>query len=162
MYAWTRGLAARAKFDNNDKLAKFVLDLESTIIETVESGIMTKDLAILVEGTSQVDRDNYVTTQQFIQKVADSLKLKMETNQSNEEIIQAPGGIIVVQAKSAGFEAGNMAEIVVNGERVKLLPNFSGHERGLHIVVIDQKRGEVIGCRVFDTYTSSTSFDQYI
>ena len=62
IFAWTRGLSARAKFDNNDKLARFSQDLESTIIETVESGVMTKDLAILVEGSTRVDRGNYVTT----------------------------------------------------------------------------------------------------
>jgi len=48
IFAWTRGLAHRAKLDNNAELAKFALTLEKVCIDTVESGLMTKDLALLV------------------------------------------------------------------------------------------------------------------
>jgi len=77
MFAWTRGLTARAKFDNNDALAKFSSDLEATIIETVEAGHMTKDLTILVKGTMQVDRADWLTTTDFINKVGENLAKKM-------------------------------------------------------------------------------------
>jgi len=77
IFAWTRGLAARAKFDGNDRLAKFSADLEATIIETVESGAMTKDLAICVKGSTKVDRSEYVNTFEFIDKVAENLNKKM-------------------------------------------------------------------------------------
>jgi len=48
MFAWTRGLLARANFDSNAELTKFAETLEKVIVDTVESGHMTKDLAILV------------------------------------------------------------------------------------------------------------------
>ena len=50
IFAWTRGLAHRAKLDNNDKLTQFSKILEDATVETVEQGIMTKDLAICVYG----------------------------------------------------------------------------------------------------------------
>ena len=54
IYAWTRGLAFRAKLDGNDKLAQFSTDLEDAVIETIEAGHYTKDLAICVHGTNKV------------------------------------------------------------------------------------------------------------
>ena len=54
IYAWTRGLAFRAKLDGNDKLAQFSTDLEASVIETIEAGHYTKDLAICVHGTNKV------------------------------------------------------------------------------------------------------------
>ena len=77
MFAWTRGLTARAEFDNNDALKKFSATLERSIIETVESGAYTKDLAILVKGTTKVDRADYVNTYEFIDKVAETLKANL-------------------------------------------------------------------------------------
>ena len=53
IFAWTRGLAHRAKLDNNDALKKFSEDLERACIETIESGIMTKDLAICIKGMNK-------------------------------------------------------------------------------------------------------------
>lgn len=50
IFAWTRGLAHRAKLDNNASLAKFATALEEVCIETIESGFMTKDLALSVKG----------------------------------------------------------------------------------------------------------------
>lgn len=77
MFAWTQGLLARAKFDSNDELKKFAENLEAVIIDTVETGFMTKDLAILVEGSNQVDRSKYLNTFEFIDKVAENLNKKM-------------------------------------------------------------------------------------
>ncbi len=50
IFAWTRGLLHRAKLDKNDALEVFASTLERSVIETVENGIMTKDLALIVEG----------------------------------------------------------------------------------------------------------------
>lgn len=53
IFAWTRGLAHRAKLDNNTDLDKFAKCLETVCVETIESGIMTKDLAICIKGMSK-------------------------------------------------------------------------------------------------------------
>lgn len=53
IFAWTRGLAHRAKLDNNEALRKFSENLEAVCIETIESGFMTKDLAICVKNTTK-------------------------------------------------------------------------------------------------------------
>ena len=73
IFAWTQGLLARARFDDNAELKNFAETLEKVIIETVEAGHMTKDLAILVEGSMQVDRSKYLNTFEFIDKVAENL-----------------------------------------------------------------------------------------
>jgi len=65
IFAWTRGLAHRAKLDNNAELAKFSETLEKTVIATVEAGFMTKDLSLLI-GPEQP----WLTTEGFIEKVA--------------------------------------------------------------------------------------------
>ena len=72
IYAWTRGLAHRAKLDNNDALAKFAHKLEEVTVATVESGFMTKDLALLV-GPDQ----KWLTTEGFLDKVDENLKTAM-------------------------------------------------------------------------------------
>ena len=64
IFAWTGGLKHRAKLDKNSELAKFSGILESTVIDTVEEGFMTKDLALLV-GPEQ----KWLTTTQFLDKV---------------------------------------------------------------------------------------------
>jgi isocitrate dehydrogenase len=74
IFAWTRGLLHRAKLDNNAELKKFCETLEKTVIQTVESGFMTKDLAICVLGSFDVPRDKWLTTQDFIRKVAENLR----------------------------------------------------------------------------------------
>lgn len=79
IYAWTRGLAYRAKLDSNDKLAKFSQSLEDAIIETVEQGFMTKDLAICVHNTMDVPRDKYLNTEEFMNKIAEALQGKVST-----------------------------------------------------------------------------------
>lgn len=73
IFAWTQGLLARARFDNNEALKKFAETLEKVIVNTVEAGHMTKDLAILVEGSTKVDRSKYLNTFEFIDKVAENL-----------------------------------------------------------------------------------------
>jgi len=73
MFAWTRGLLHRAKLDNHDALKNFCETLERVIIETVEAGHMTKDLAILVHKTNAPARDLYLNTGEFIDKVAENL-----------------------------------------------------------------------------------------
>jgi len=56
IFAWTRGLLHRAKLDSNEELRKFSETLERSVIETVENGFMTKDLAICVLDTMNVPR----------------------------------------------------------------------------------------------------------
>jgi isocitrate dehydrogenase len=72
IFAWTRGLAHRAKLDGNDALAEFSHALEKVCIETVEAGFMTKDLALLV-GPDQ----KWLTTEGFLDKVDENLKAAM-------------------------------------------------------------------------------------
>ena len=72
IYAWTRGLAHRAKLDDNAELAKFAATLEEVTVGTVESGFMTKDLAILV-GPGQ----KWLSTTGFLDKVDGNLKAAM-------------------------------------------------------------------------------------
>jgi len=74
IYAWTRGLLHRAKLDNNDQLTHFCNTLEASIIQAVESGFMTKDLAITVYDTLNVPREKYCETIEFIRKVAEILR----------------------------------------------------------------------------------------
>ena len=72
IFAWTRGLAHRAKLDGNDKLAQFALTMEKVCVDTVEQGFMTKDLALLV-GPDQ----KWLTTEGFLDKVDENLKKAM-------------------------------------------------------------------------------------
>jgi isocitrate dehydrogenase len=72
IFAWTRGLAHRGKLDDNNELIKFSKTLESVCIETVESGSMTKDLAILVDKSAK-----YLTTNEFLEKLNSNLKKKL-------------------------------------------------------------------------------------
>ncbi|KAM9996581.1 hypothetical protein ACTFIZ_001508 [Dictyostelium cf. discoideum] len=78
IFAWTRGLEYRAKLDNNDKLLKFCHALEASCIDAVESGFMTKDLAICVKGSVEnVKRADYLNTEEYINKVAELLVSKL-------------------------------------------------------------------------------------
>jgi isocitrate dehydrogenase len=72
IFAWTRGLAHRAKLDNNAELAKFSTTLERTVIDTVEAGFMTKDLSLLI-GPDQP----WLTTEGFIEKIASNFQEAM-------------------------------------------------------------------------------------
>lgn len=70
IFAWTRGLLHRAKLDNNEALRNWCETLERVIIETVENGQMTKDLAICVHNTNNVPRESYLNTFDFIDAIA--------------------------------------------------------------------------------------------
>ena len=72
IFAWTQGLAHRAKLDNNAALAKFCTTLERVCIETVESGKMTKDLAILISKDAP-----WQNTQDFLASIDENLKKAM-------------------------------------------------------------------------------------
>jgi len=75
IFAWTRGFAHRAKLDNNAELLRFAETLEKVCIDTVEAGFMTKDLALCIAGSeANLKRESYLTTQEFIKKIADNLK----------------------------------------------------------------------------------------
>ncbi|KAL7645768.1 UNVERIFIED_CONTAM: hypothetical protein RMT77_002663 [Armadillidium vulgare] len=78
IFAWTRGLAHRAKLDGNDSLGKFADSLEEVCINTIESGFMTKDLAICVTGSmDSVTRKDYLNTFEFLDKLAENLQKKL-------------------------------------------------------------------------------------
>lgn len=77
IFAWTRGLLHRAKLDGNAELDKFCNDLESVVIDTIEGGAMTKDLAILVHGTNSVKRETYLNTEEFIERVAQNYRKRV-------------------------------------------------------------------------------------
>ena len=72
IFAWARGLSHRGKLDSNDELIKFSNTLEHVCVESVESGSMTKDLAILISTTAK-----YLTTNQFLEKIDNTLKNKL-------------------------------------------------------------------------------------
>jgi isocitrate dehydrogenase len=72
IFAWTRGLAHRGKLDGNNELKKFSETLENVCIETVESGSMTKDLAILIDKSAK-----YLTTNEFLEAINLNLKKKL-------------------------------------------------------------------------------------
>ncbi|CAH1375107.1 hypothetical protein MTP99_016532 [Tenebrio molitor] len=77
IFAWTKGLLHRAKLDNNNDLTKFAETLEKVCVETIESGFMTKDLAICIKGMNNVKRQDYMETFEFMEKLADNLKKKL-------------------------------------------------------------------------------------
>jgi len=77
IFAWTRGLAHRAKLDKNDTLAAFATTLEAACIDTVEAGFMTKDLALCIYGEN-LKRENYLNTIDFMNKIAETLSKKMK------------------------------------------------------------------------------------
>jgi isocitrate dehydrogenase len=72
IFAWTRGLAHRGKLDNTPDVTRFAETLESVCVETVESGLMTKDLALLVGSDAQ-----WQTTDEFMNSLADNLAKKL-------------------------------------------------------------------------------------
>lgn len=76
IFAWTRGLAHRGKLDENQPLINFAETLEKVCIEVVESGKMTKDLAMLVYGDAMTS-DNYLNTQDFLNAIDEALKAKL-------------------------------------------------------------------------------------
>ncbi|MAG19658.1 MAG: isocitrate dehydrogenase (NADP(+)) [Flavobacteriaceae bacterium] len=76
IFAWTRGLAHRGKLDNNQLLIDFCQTLEAVCIETIESGKMTKDLALLIHKENLNDT-HYLNTQKFLDAIKENLDLKL-------------------------------------------------------------------------------------
>ena len=76
IFAWTQGLMHRGKLDGNQELIDFCEKLEQVCVETVESGKMTKDLAILVHG-EDIKRDDYLNTQEFLGAIKENLDAKL-------------------------------------------------------------------------------------
>ena len=72
IFAWTRGLAHRGKLDNNQELIRFSNNIEEVCIKTVESGSMTKDLAILIDKSAK-----FLTTNQFLEAIDGNLRKKL-------------------------------------------------------------------------------------
>ena len=79
IFAWTRGLAHRAKLDNNPRLASFCATLEQVCVEAVESGHMTKDLAICIHG-NHVKEGQYLYTEQFMDVLASMLRERLQAD----------------------------------------------------------------------------------
>jgi len=77
IFAWTRGLSHRAKLDGNAALSKFCDQLEAAVIDTVEAGHMTKDLAICVHGWDITEND-YLNTIPFMDKVEERFANRMK------------------------------------------------------------------------------------
>ncbi len=77
IFAWTRGLAFRGKLDGNHELIRFCESLEQVCIETVESGKMTKDLAVCVHGNKVMAGKDYLNTEDFLDAIDSNLKKKI-------------------------------------------------------------------------------------
>ncbi len=77
IFAWSGALKHRAKLDGNDALARFAETLEKVVVATIESGFMTKDLALLV-GADQA----WLTTEGFIDKIGENLRAAVEKRQA--------------------------------------------------------------------------------
>ena len=77
IFAWTRGLEFRGQLDNNQELIRFSKALEEVCVETVESGIMTKDLAVCVHGNKVKHGEHYVYTEEFLDALDANLQKKL-------------------------------------------------------------------------------------
>lgn len=82
IFAWTRGFAHRSKLDDNEPLRHFAETLEKVCVETIESGQMTKDLAICIKGTSSVTEADYLTTEAFMDALSSNLNTRLSTRAS--------------------------------------------------------------------------------
>ena len=76
IFAWTQGLAFRGKLDGNEDLIRFAKTLERVCVEVVESGKMTKDLAVCIHG-DKVQPEHYLYTEDFLDVIDEALKAKM-------------------------------------------------------------------------------------
>tara|TARA_B100000945_G_C20069869_1_gene451966 strand:+ start:42 stop:629 length:588 start_codon:yes stop_codon:yes gene_type:complete len=77
IFAWTRGLAHRGKLDNNQSLIEFCQTLEAICIDTVESGKMTKDLALLIY-KEKLNETHYLSTREFLSTLKENLDNKLK------------------------------------------------------------------------------------
>lgn len=73
IFAWTRGLEHRAKLDNNPDLKHFCTTLEKVCVDTVDSGMMTKDLAGCIHGLKNVKPEHYLNTMDFLNAISENL-----------------------------------------------------------------------------------------
>lgn len=78
IFAWTRGLAFRGKLDNNSALTGFCDALEKVCVETVESGKMTKDLAVCIHGNNVKHGEHYLYTDEFLTVLDGNLKASLK------------------------------------------------------------------------------------
>jgi isocitrate dehydrogenase len=78
IFAWTRGLAFRGKLDQNEELIRFSEALEQVCIETVESGKMTKDLAVCLHGPKVNHGEHYLYTEEFLDAIDANLIKKIK------------------------------------------------------------------------------------
>jgi isocitrate dehydrogenase len=74
IFAWTRGLAHRARLDAAPEVARFAEALEKACIDAIESGVMTKDLAAAVHGTTSPPAGSYVNTEEYLRAVEERLR----------------------------------------------------------------------------------------
>ncbi|HZN60094.1 MAG TPA: NADP-dependent isocitrate dehydrogenase [Planctomycetota bacterium] len=77
IYAWTRGLAHRARLDGTPEVAKFAEHLEAACVEAIESGIMTKDLAMAVHESTNPPAGSFVTTDEYLSAVEKLLRRRL-------------------------------------------------------------------------------------
>jgi len=77
IFAWSRGLLHRAKLDSNEELSYYASSLEEVCVETIEAGNMTKDLACCIKGMANVQREDYLNTFEFMDKLAENLSKKL-------------------------------------------------------------------------------------
>ena len=76
IFAWTRGLNFRGKLDSNEELRNFADTIEQVCVDVVESGRMTKDLALLIHG-KEMTTDHWLTTEEFLEAIDSDLKVRM-------------------------------------------------------------------------------------
>ncbi|MCZ6794835.1 MAG: NADP-dependent isocitrate dehydrogenase [Planctomycetota bacterium] len=74
IFAWTRGLAHRARLDDTPDVARFATALEAACVETIESGTFTKDLAMAVHRTTRPPEETFVTTDEYLEAVETRLR----------------------------------------------------------------------------------------
>lgn len=78
IFAWTRGLIFRGQLDNNAELVRFAEALEAVCVETVESGKMTKDLAVCIYGNKVNHGEHYLYTEEFLDAIDANLQAKLK------------------------------------------------------------------------------------
>jgi isocitrate dehydrogenase len=84
IFAWTRGLMHRAKLDKNGPLLNFCETLERSIIQTVEKGFMTKDLAMCISEGKEVPRSKFCSTEEFMNKCEETLRANLSAVQNSK------------------------------------------------------------------------------
>ncbi|XP_014225998.1 isocitrate dehydrogenase [NADP] cytoplasmic [Trichogramma pretiosum] len=78
IFAWTQGLLHRAKLDDNEPLKRFAQTLEKVCVSTIESGFMTKDLALCMKKQEDLKRSDYLNTFEFLDKLAENLEKSLK------------------------------------------------------------------------------------